>query len=116
MSTSLSRCLKSEKIRPLFRQTVNLLNQFESWNVHHITREKNFQADNLVNQALDLQQDIEIQAPKTAKPKTSGPRQKPLRLGVLISGGGTTLTNILKYINNGRLNAEDQENQAAPFL
>lgn len=30
----------------------------------------------------------------------------PIRLGVLISGGGTTLTNFLKQIDAGRLNAE----------
>ena len=34
------------------------------------------------------------------------PKQKPIRLGVLISGGGTTLINILKYINEDRLNAK----------
>jgi formyltetrahydrofolate-dependent phosphoribosylglycinamide formyltransferase len=32
--------------------------------------------------------------------------KKPIRLGILISGGGTTLMNILEYINKGRLNAE----------
>ncbi len=31
---------------------------------------------------------------------------RPLRLGVLISGGGTTLTNFLKSIEDGRLSAE----------
>jgi phosphoribosylglycinamide formyltransferase-1 len=33
-------------------------------------------------------------------------KQKPIRLGVLISGGGTTLINILDYIRKGKLNAE----------
>ncbi|UCF43804.1 MAG: phosphoribosylglycinamide formyltransferase [Planctomycetota bacterium] len=32
--------------------------------------------------------------------------KQAVRLGVLISGGGTTLTNILEYINQGRLNAK----------
>jgi len=34
------------------------------------------------------------------------PNKKTIRLGVLISGGGTTLMNILEYIKAGRLNAE----------
>jgi formyltetrahydrofolate-dependent phosphoribosylglycinamide formyltransferase len=33
-------------------------------------------------------------------------KQKHVRLGVLISGGGTTLINILEYIKKGKLNAE----------
>ncbi|MDA0832902.1 MAG: phosphoribosylglycinamide formyltransferase [Planctomycetota bacterium] len=31
---------------------------------------------------------------------------RPIRLGVLISGGGTTLVNFLKYVTAGKLNAE----------
>ena len=34
------------------------------------------------------------------------PNQKPLRIGVLISGGGTTVLNLLDEIDAGRLNAE----------
>ncbi len=92
--------VKSEQIRPLFRQAVNLLGQFESWKVQHVTREKNKEADRLVNQALNLEQDIE------AKPQTTATNKKHVRLGVLISGGGTTLMNILRCIEQGRLNAE----------
>ena len=50
--------VKSEQIRPLFRQAVNLLAEFEHWKVQFIRREKNKAADRLVNQALDLQQDV----------------------------------------------------------
>ena len=92
--------VKSEQIRPLFRQAVNLLGEFKTWKVRHITREKNKEADKLVNQALNLGADIENE------PKLSTKNQKPIRLGVLISGGGTTLLNILEYIKQGRLNAE----------
>jgi formyltetrahydrofolate-dependent phosphoribosylglycinamide formyltransferase len=92
--------VKSERIRPLFRQAVNLLGQFESWKVQHVTREKNKEADRLVNQALNLEQDI------AAKPQTTATSKKHVRLGVLISGGGTTLMNILRCIDQGRLNAE----------
>jgi formyltetrahydrofolate-dependent phosphoribosylglycinamide formyltransferase len=79
---------------------VSLLSRFKSWKVQHIPREKNKQADSLVNMALDAGHDIE------AKRKSTTPKEKPIRLGVLISGGGTTLINILKDINQGRLNAK----------
>jgi formyltetrahydrofolate-dependent phosphoribosylglycinamide formyltransferase len=92
--------VKSEQIRPLFRQTVNLLDGFENWKVQHITRDKNKEADKLVNRALNLEKDVEEKLMDTEVSK------KPVRLGVLISGGGTTLMNILDYIKQGRLNAE----------
>lgn len=99
--------VKSEQIRPLFQQAVNLLGQFESWKVQHITREKNKEADKLANQALNLEQDIDV--PRAPGPVTRTNHQtqtKHTRLGALISGGGTTLMNILKCIKQGRLNAE----------
>jgi len=96
--------VKSEQIRPLFRQSVNLLGKFENWKVQHITREENADADKLVNQALNLQQDVEDHPQAKLTPVAKN--KKPVRLGVLISGGGTTLMNILEYIKQGRLNAE----------
>ena len=92
--------VKSEQIRPLFQQVTRLLEQLGQWKVRHVTREKNQEADKLVNQALDLEQDIE------SPPGPSGKNAKPLKLGVLISGGGTTLMNILEHIKDGRLNAQ----------
>ncbi len=50
--------VKSELIRPLFRQAVDLLGEFESWKVQHIVREKNRETDKLVNQALNLERDV----------------------------------------------------------
>lgn len=91
--------VKSEYIRPLFQQVVVLLAQFKDWKVRHILREKNKEADKLVNQALDRRGDVEFAAADAAD-------EKPVRLGVLISGGGTTLMNILDYINRGELNAK----------
>jgi formyltetrahydrofolate-dependent phosphoribosylglycinamide formyltransferase len=38
--------------------------------------------------------------------ETTSAQRKPIRLGVLISGGGRTMTNILDEIQAGRLNAE----------
>ncbi|MBN1391764.1 MAG: phosphoribosylglycinamide formyltransferase [Sedimentisphaerales bacterium] len=101
--------VKSEQIRPLFRQTVDLVSEFEDCKVIHITRDKNQQADELVNQALNLERDVE----EKAQPKPGAQNKKPrppeagkIRLGALISGGGTTLINILKHIKKGQLNAE----------
>jgi len=76
------------------------LRSFKNWKVQHIAREKNKEADRLVNQALNLGTDIENE------PELAAQNQKPIRLAVLISGGGTTLLNILEYIKQGRLNAE----------
>jgi formyltetrahydrofolate-dependent phosphoribosylglycinamide formyltransferase len=92
--------VKSEQIKSLFQKAVNLLNGFKSWQVQHIPREKNKEADKLVNQVLDLKHDVEL------KRKSIMQNQNPVRLGVLISGGGTTLINILEYIKEGKLNAE----------
>jgi formyltetrahydrofolate-dependent phosphoribosylglycinamide formyltransferase len=92
--------VKSAALRPLFQQAFGLLNEFENSKVKHITREKNKKADKLVNQALNLGQDIED------KPMTAEQNKKPIRLGVLISGGGTTLLNILEHIQQGTLCAE----------
>ncbi len=92
--------VKSEQIRPLFQQAVEMLGRFENWKVQFVCREKNKEADKLVNQALNLEKDVE------GKPASAKKNIKPIRLGVLISGGGTTLMNILEYIKKGRLNAE----------
>lgn len=92
--------VKSELIKPLYEQAACLLDRFKNWKVHHITRDKNKQADGLVNQALDTGHNIED------KRKQASNKEKPIRLGVLISGSGTTLMNILKHIKQGLLNAE----------
>jgi formyltetrahydrofolate-dependent phosphoribosylglycinamide formyltransferase len=92
--------VKSEQISPLFWQTVSLLNEFEDWKVRHVTRDKNKEADKLVNRALNLEKDVEEKLMDTEVNK------KRVRLGVLISGGGTTLVNILDYIKRGQLDAE----------
>ncbi|MHC5074267.1 MAG: phosphoribosylglycinamide formyltransferase [Planctomycetota bacterium] len=92
--------VKSENIRPLFEEVREMLSEFASFEIKHVTRDKNKQADKLVNQALNLQKDIDIEA------ETVSPGAKTIRLGVLISGGGTTLVNINKSIEEGKLNAE----------
>lgn len=90
--------VKSEQIRPLFARTIEMLAGFENWQVRHIFRENNKQADTLANRALDIEGDVEMK---------SGPTEgtRPIRLGVLISGGGTTLMNLVEQIRQGKLNA-----------
>ena len=92
--------VKSQNLKGLFQQSMNLLDEFKSWQVKHISRDKNTEADELVNQSLDRRQDVEHKC----RPSTSD--IKPIRLGVLISGGGRTLLNILEYIRHGELNAK----------
>jgi formyltetrahydrofolate-dependent phosphoribosylglycinamide formyltransferase len=92
--------VKSEKILPLYEEAVGLLSQFSKWKVEHVYREKNKIADGLVNEALDLRRDV------ATKHQAAAPKAKPIRLGVLLSGGGRTLLNILEEINKGQLNAE----------
>jgi formyltetrahydrofolate-dependent phosphoribosylglycinamide formyltransferase len=92
--------VKSEQVRPLYRRAAELMDEFESCEVRYIAREGNKEADKLVNQALNLEGDVE------AKGQAVTVNKKTIRLGVLISGGGTTLMNILEYIKAGRLNAE----------
>lgn len=92
--------VKSEKILPLYEQATGFLSQFSKWKIQHVYREKNKIADGLVNEALDLKHDV------ATKHQAAAPKAKPIRLGVLLSGGGRTLLNILDEINKGNLNSE----------
>jgi formyltetrahydrofolate-dependent phosphoribosylglycinamide formyltransferase len=99
--------VKSDQIRPLFQEVQSLLEQFAAYAVRHITRDKNAEADRLVNQALDVGHDVEATPAKGRVNVAAGSaRQRRVRLGVLISGGGRTLLNIHENIQRGRLNAE----------
>ena len=108
--------VKSDLIRPLFEQASDLLGRFAKCDIRHIRRDKNEEADRLVNQALDCGHDIEEGRVCTAHhsmkvgnahPTSDATRtKKRLRLGILISGGGRTMMNILQEIRNGRLSAE----------
>jgi len=89
--------VKSDSIRALYEQVNDVRMQFECFAVRHVMREQNKEADRLVNEALDADRDINEGA---AKP------QRRLRLGVLISGGGRTMMNILNCIKRRELNAE----------
>ncbi|MBC8481789.1 MAG: phosphoribosylglycinamide formyltransferase [Planctomycetes bacterium] len=93
--------VKSQTLRPLYTQVMELLSGFGGWSVEHVYREGNEFADELVNMALDKKADVIFETSRENQNK-----DKPIRLGVLISGGGTTLINLSKEITAGRLNAE----------
>ncbi len=93
--------VKQPHIKELFDECVDLLGGFESWHIRHVRREKNVKADELVNRAMDNKKDIFVSA-RPGKSKSV----KPIRLGVLLSGGGRTMLNILERIKAGDLNAE----------
>jgi len=92
--------VKSENLKDLYAECTQLLAGFASWRVTHVAREKNKQADAMVNRAMDLQKDVTLDKPT---PQHKG---KLTRLGILLSGGGRTMVNIQKQIENGGLNAE----------
>jgi len=102
--------VKSAAIRPLFDQVDELRRGFESCLVLHVTRDKNEEADRLVNEALDAGHDVEEKGEDRRQEMDRKPqdtsRRKTIRLGVLISGGGRTLLNILESIRRGELAAE----------
>jgi formyltetrahydrofolate-dependent phosphoribosylglycinamide formyltransferase len=93
--------VKNPQLAELYSKCIELLADFSNWSVSHIRREKNTQADGLANRAMDLKKDISLDVPAPA-----GPPGKKIRIGALISGGGTTVLNIQKEIDAGRLNAE----------
>ena len=45
--------VKSERIRPLYKKVVKLLQKFEKWECNHVKREKNKEADRLANNGID---------------------------------------------------------------
>ncbi len=131
--------VKSDAIRPLYTQAVELRSQFDSSSIRHVMREKNKEADRLVNLALDAGRDIEDKPARAGMPPVSparaiapqpdvpksvaqetpvipsttvrgrarpAARGKKLRLGILISGGGRTMMNILEGIQRGEFNAQ----------
>ncbi len=89
--------VKSENLRPLYADCMDLLMSFTSWQAVYIPREKNAQADALANQAMDKMGNVEL---------SDKPKGKTVRLGILLSGGGRTMVNIQEKIDAGQLNAK----------
>jgi phosphoribosylglycinamide formyltransferase-1 len=114
--------VKSEAIRPLFEHVNELRSQFESCLVRHVMREKNEEADRLVNQALDAHRNVEERLSPRGRPEAlraadkheethvglfdQAPAKERIRLGILISGGGRTMLNIHDAIQRGELHAD----------
>ncbi len=101
--------VKSRNLKDLYKQSMQLLCFFDSWQVTHISRDKNTAADRLVNLAIDKKAAIDKTPKRGKKPVKTTPQsqiKKPVRIGALISGGGRTLLNILELIKAGQLNAE----------
>lgn len=95
--------VKNPNIREIYLKCTELLDSFAGWEIKHVRRDKNIQADALANEALDQGRDIEHQSRRGG---TKSKKTKPLRLGVLLSGSGRTMMNILEHIQQGKLNAE----------
>jgi phosphoribosylglycinamide formyltransferase-1 len=64
--------VRSEAIRPLFERVNDLRSQFESCLVRHVMREKNEDADRIVNQAMDARRDVEERPGRTGHPMRGG--------------------------------------------
>jgi phosphoribosylglycinamide formyltransferase-1 len=90
--------VKSDNLKGIYSQCMEVLGGFAKWSMTHVRREKNKLADELANKAMDKKGDINIDSEK--------PKGRKLRLAVLLSGGGRTMLNIQDEIDAGRLNAE----------
>ena len=94
--------VKNDNIRELFSQCLELLANFQSWQINYIPRTENKTADKLANRAIDAAADIKQKSCQQTNDKPA----KHLRLGVLISGSGRTMINIQEQIKQKKLNAE----------
>ena len=92
--------VKSENLKGLYADCMELLSSFSSWQITHVYREKNTEADAMANRAMDKKRNVQTQ--HTSMKSES----KKLRLGILLSGGGRTMINIQQEIEAGCLNAE----------
>jgi len=50
--------VKSSTLKPLHRKALDALDGFEAWDMSHVLREQNEQADALANEAMDAQTDV----------------------------------------------------------
>jgi len=53
--------IKSNTLIPLYKEALGLINKFKSFNIEHIARDKNKEADRLVNIAIDSKTNGEIE-------------------------------------------------------
>ena len=98
--------VKNDSIRQLFKQCLDILSEFQSWQISYIPRTENKLADKLVNRAIDTTGDIEQKSDSPRCDRVATGKTKHLRLGILISGSGRTMINILEQIKQKQLDAE----------
>ncbi len=64
--------VKSEGLLPLFEDAQQQLRQLQLWRIHHVPRHQNARADELLNRALDTDEDvIEVQLRDAPPPLTA---------------------------------------------
>lgn len=68
--------VKSEDLRPLHERARKMAQAFDSFRIDHVLRERNREADKLVNEALD---ETSRSLPDRSHPKPA-PKESPLRL------------------------------------
>lgn len=92
--------VKSKNLKEIFIRCTELAETFKSFEITHILRDKNRQADDLANRAMDMKKDVDLAV------QSGSENSKKLRLGILVSGGGRTMVNIHNQIEAGKLNAK----------
>jgi len=90
--------VRSSSLAKLYAHVCRLIADFRRCDISHVRREKNTLADELVNIALDRRSDFQ----RSGEPAQT----RKVRMAVLISGGGTTLMNLVEKINRSELTAE----------
>ena len=97
--------VKSANLKGLHRRCKEILCGFSKWEITHVMRDLNKDADALANKSMDKKRDVVLEGTGVIADANCG-EGKRLRLGILLSGGGTTMVNIQKEIEGGNLNAE----------
>lgn len=92
--------VKSKSLKDIFSRCAELADTFKSFEITHILRDKNQQADDLANLAMDMKKDVDLAV------QSGSENSKKVRLGILLSGGGRTMVNIHNQIEAGKLNAQ----------
>ncbi len=95
--------VKNAVLKKIYTQCLELIDKFDSVSIEHVYRESNKDADALANRSMDARADVDITPSPRESKKRSGP---PLKIAVLLSGGGRTMLNIAEKIDTGDLNAK----------
>lgn len=92
--------VKSKNLKDIFTQCSELAGTFKSFEITHVFRDNNQQADELANRAMDMKKDVDLAVQRVSA------KGKKIWLGILVSGGGRTMVNIHDQIEAGKLNAQ----------